>query len=161
MTNMFALERYKTPIAGPALAYLNKNWTTTSHLLSNGYIVGAVRSTDRYGDSKGVSGWDDIDDYREPFENGCTSWMIKEIADGPASQYSNIFHGLITRRGIEALYKSHSITFSEGIDIWETRERAREAWAIEHPHEFLVVKYPNDAVGDQEHQQPDRWARRA
>jgi len=137
-SKLYRLESFKTHVEGHAEEWVAHEWPLTRRLLADGYIVGAVR------DNEGT--WCSLGEYRQYFHPGNAG-------------YTYTFHGLITRRGIEALYKNRRITFSEGIDVWDARERARVRWADDHADEFLVVKYSDDSVGDKPYQKAP--ARRA
>jgi hypothetical protein len=146
VSNLFELEQYKKPVSGNALAYMTgRLWTVTRRLFHNGYIVGAIRSEAVAGEFKDSASalWFSIDHYREYDLNNDFCHQREDTL----SDDRNTYHGLITRRGIEALYRNGRITFSQGIDVWEERERARALWAVEHPDEYLVVCKPDDSTG--------------
>jgi hypothetical protein len=134
---LYHLEPYMSPLATPARMHLRGvTWATTSSLLLSGFIVGAVRCVDV---SDGFTDWDSIWEYRYFDTENCEACT---------------FHALITKRGMEALYRGRRIKFDQAIDAWERREQARAAWTVDHPNEFLVVANPDDLAGNE----PDPFA---
>lgn len=157
MSKLFELERYKKFVAGAALSYMTgRLWTATRSLFHSGYIVGAIRSEAVGGKYKGEVGWYRIEDYREC---DLSREARRPNADTPSDD-QNTYYGLITRRGIEALYRNGRLTFSQGIDVWEEREHVRALYAAEHPDEYLVVSKPDDSAGTPDCIYPPevRWA---